>query len=388
MSVNFTLEDEEQYQAVIKVIGCGGGGSNAVNRMIATRMRGVEFIAVNTDAQVLRSSIAPRKIQIGRKITNGLGCGANPEIGRQSALEDHEELAAALEGADMVFVTSGMGGGTGTGSAPVIASIAKEQGALTVGVITKPFQFEGAQRMKQAEKGINELRENVDTLIIIPNQKLLSIVDRRTPIRDAYKLADDVLRKGVQGISDIIQVEGTINVDFADVRTIMQERGDALMGMGYGSGEKRAQEAAMQAITSPLMEDSNISGATGLLVNFTGGPDMTLTEIDEAMKVIQEAADPEANIIFGQVTDESIHDECRITVIATGFNREAASGAQIRTFPKVNAQADPRVEEKYSPRRVKHIHDKDVYVQEVANGNRVSSDDLETPTFLRWNRLD
>ncbi|HWR55886.1 MAG TPA: cell division protein FtsZ [Negativicutes bacterium] len=314
--------DLEQY-AEIKVIGVGGGGNNAVNRMISAGLRGVEFLSVNTDAQALLLSQAPMKIQIGEKLTKGLGAGANPEVGEKAAQESREDIIAALKGADMVFVTAGMGGGTGTGAAPVVAECAKEVGALTVGVVTKPFNFEGRRRMQQAERGIAKLMEKVDTLITIPNDRLLQVVEKRTSILDAFRIADDVLRQGVQGISDLIAVPGLINLDFADVKTIMMQTGSALMGIGIGTGENRASEAAKTAISSPLLETS-IQGAKGVLLNITGGSNLGLFEVNEAADIISQAADPEANIIFGAVIDESLQEEIRVTVIATGFDTKPA----------------------------------------------------------------
>lgn len=314
--------DVNQF-ADIKVIGVGGGGNNAVNRMIQAGLKGVHFIAVNTDAQALNLSLAEHKIQIGAKLTKGLGAGADPEIGKKAAEESREELTQALRGADMVFVTAGMGGGTGTGGAPIVAEVAKEVGALTVGVVTRPFTFEGRKRANQAEKGIQELKAKVDTLITIPNDRLLQVVDRNTSINDAFRIADDVLRQGVQGISDLIAVPGLINLDFADVKTIMSETGSALMGIGSARGENRAAEAARIAISSPLLETS-IEGAKGVLLNITGGPDLSLFEVNEAAEIISQAADPEANIIFGAVIDENLKDEVRVTVIATGFDAKPA----------------------------------------------------------------
>jgi cell division protein FtsZ len=309
----------DNYLAVIKVIGCGGGGTNAVDRMVDSGMRGVEFIAVNTDAQALAMCDAQIKLQLGGTITKGLGAGAEPKIGREAAEESREELKEAIRGADMVFVTAGEGGGTGTGAAPVVAQIAKEQGALTVGVVTKPFAFEGLQRSRRAEEGIEELRKHVDSVIVIPNERLLEVVDPNTSIVDAFRLADDVLRQGVQGITDLITVPGLINLDFADVRTIMANAGSSLMGIGIASGENRAAEAAKSAISSPLLE-STVSGATGVLMNITGGPDMGLFEVNEAATIIRQAAHSDCNVIFGAVIDESIGDHLRVTVIATGFD--------------------------------------------------------------------
>ncbi len=317
----FEFDLESPQFADIKVIGCGGGGSNAVNRMIAAGLRGVQFIALNTDAQALQLSDATVKIQVGQKLTKGLGAGSNPEIGQRSAEESREDIRQALEGADMVFITAGMGGGTGTGAAPVVAEIAKELDALTVGVVTKPFSFEGRRRAAQAEKGIELLRTKVDTLITIPNDRLLQVVDKRTSMVEAFRIADDVLRQGVQGISDLITVPGLINLDFADVRAIMTNAGSALMGIGQATGEDRAVKAAKQAISSPLLEAS-IEGAKGILMSLTGGSNLGLFEVNEAAEIVAEAADPEANIIFGAVIDDSFQDELRITVIATGFDMD------------------------------------------------------------------
>ncbi|MBO8136634.1 MAG: cell division protein FtsZ [Desulfotomaculum sp.] len=316
------LELELDQYANIKVIGVGGGGNNAVNRMIEAELKGVEFIAVNTDAQALQLSKSTHKIQIGSKLTKGLGAGANPEIGKKAAEESREEIQEALKGADMVFVTAGMGGGTGTGAAPVVAQVAKEIGALTVGVVTKPFTFEGRKRLTQADAGIKELKDKVDTLITIPNDRLLQVIDKHTSIVEAFRIADDVLRQGVQGISDLIAVPGLINLDFADVKTIMKDTGSALMGIGTASGENRAQEAAKAAISSPLLETS-IEGARGVLLNITGGSSLGLFEVNEAAEIIAQAADPEANIIFGAVIDEAMNEDVRVTVIATGFEHQA-----------------------------------------------------------------
>lgn len=305
--------------ASIKVIGVGGGGGNAINRMIKANLRGIEFIAVNTDAQALYHSEAPIKINVGKATTRGLGAGSNPDVGRQAAEENAEEIRQALEGADMVFITCGMGGGTGTGGAPVIAEIAKEMGILTVAVVTKPFSFEGHRRRQQADDGLENLKSKVDTLITIPNDKILSIIDKKTPITEAFTVVDDVLRQGVQGIADLITVHGMINVDFADVKTVMENAGSALMGIGYGTGENRAIEAAKAAIESPLLELS-IDGAKGVLFNVTGGNDLSMFEVDEAARIITEAADPEANIIFGAVINDSYTGEVKITVVATGFD--------------------------------------------------------------------
>ena len=307
--------------ATIKVIGVGGAGNNAVNRMVEAGIKSVEFIAVNTDRQALNMSKANSKIQIGEKITRGLGAGANPDIGAQAAEESKAEIAEVLKGADMVFVTAGMGGGTGTGAAPLVAATAKELGILTIGVVTKPFTFEGKKRLAQAERGIANLKGKVDTLVVIPNDKLLQVIDRKTSIVEAFRMADDILRQGVQGISDLIAVPGLINLDFADVKTIMLNQGMAHMGIGRASGENRAEDAAKQAIQSPLLETS-IEGARGVIINITGGSDIGLHEANTAAELVQRSADPEANIIFGTVTDDSMGDEIQITVIATGFEKE------------------------------------------------------------------
>ena len=309
---------EMDQLAKIKVIGVGGGGNNAVNRMIESGVKGVDFIVANTDLQVLNNSKAPVKIQIGTELTNGLGAGANPQIGKEAALESKAEIEAALEGADMVFVTCGMGGGTGTGAAPVIASIAQEMGALTVGIVTKPFSFEGKKRMEHALGGLEELKKHVDTLIVIPNDKLRDIIDKSTPLLDSFKEVDNVLRRGVQSISDLIAVAGLINLDFADVKAVMEKRGNALIGIGIGVGEHRATEAAKQAVESPLLETS-ISGATDAIINVTGGSNLTLFEVEEAAEVIRTSANTDINTIFGAVINENLNDEIIVTVIATGF---------------------------------------------------------------------
>lgn len=314
------FEVTNQQFASIKVIGVGGGGTNAVNRMIEAGLQGVEFIAVNTDGQALLRSNADIRLRIGDQLTKGLGAGANPEIGRQAAEESREEIIKVLQDVDMVFVTAGMGGGTGTGAAPVIADIAKEMGALTVGVVTKPFSFEGKVRKSQAEEGVKSLKDRVDTLITIPNERLFQIVDKKTSIVEAFRIADDVLLQGVQGISDLITITGLINVDFADVKTIMTNAGSALMGIGLAKGDNRASEAAKTAVSSPLLETS-IEGAKGILLNITGSSNLGLFEINEAAAIVTEAADPDANIIFGAVIDEEMGDEIRVTVIATGFNQ-------------------------------------------------------------------
>ena len=357
--------------ATIKVIGVGGAGNNAVNRMIEAGIRNVEFIAVNTDRQTLNTSRAGSKIQIGEKITRGLGAGANPDIGAQSAEESRAEIAEVLKGADMVFVTAGMGGGTGTGAAPVVAAIAKELGILTIGVVTKPFTFEGKKRLAQAERGIASLKGKVDTLVVIPNDKLLQVIDRKTSIVEAFRMADDVLRQGVQGISDLIAVTGTVNLDFADVKTIMLNQGMAHMGIGVASGENRAEDAAKQAIQSPLLETS-IEGAKGVIINITGGPDIGLLEANTAAELVQRSADPEANIIFGTVTDESMGEEIQITVIATGFEKEE----ERRTLPGYESI----IREASGRRNASSMS------SSVTAVDTNSSNELDIPAFLRKNK--
>jgi cell division protein FtsZ len=333
-TLRLKLDEEARTGARIKVVGVGGGGSNAVNRMVTAGLDGVEFIVANTDLQALRLNAAPHKLQIGSKLTKGLGAGADPNVGRQAALEDTEKLIEALDGADMVFVTTGLGGGTGTGAAPVIASLASELGALTIAVVTKPFKFEGRKRLAQAERGLDELRECVDTVITIPNERLLATIGRSTSLNDAFTNADDVLRQAIQGISDLILVPGMINLDFADVKTIMAGMGFAIMGTGLAEGDNRAMNAANAAISSPLLEDASVKGARGVIINVTGGPDLSLIEVSEASAIIQEAAHDEANIIFGAVVDPRMEGKVKITVIATGFERPnlahtlAASSAQ------------------------------------------------------------
>jgi cell division protein FtsZ len=358
--------DSGSYLAVIKVVGVGGGGTNAVNRMVDAGLRGVEFVAANTDAQALQMTDADIKLNIGHELTKGLGAGANPNVGAGAAAESRDDIKEALKGADMVFVTAGEGGGTGTGAAPVIAEIAKNEiGALTVGVVTRPFEFEGAQRRKQSEEGIQRLRENVDTLIVIPNDRLLSIVERRTSIIDAFREADNVLRQGVQGITDLITIPGLINLDFADVRTIMADAGTALMGIGQASGESRAVEAAKAAISSPLLEES-VEGATGILLNITGGPDLGLFEVNEAAEIISSASDANSNIIFGSVIDEQLGDEVRVTVIATGFDR--MGGAPSRRREEI--------------RRTRP--DRDVRLDDRQRSSlEIDDDDIDVPPFLR-----
>lgn len=320
------VEERGADPTLIKVIGVGGGGSNAVNRMIASNLQKVEFIAANTDLQALKRSEAEVKLALGSKLTNGLGAGGVPEVGEKAAMEDAEKIKEALGGADMVFITAGMGGGTGTGAAPVVAKVAKELGILSVAVVTKPFDFEGRKKRSLADEGIEKLRDAVDTLIIIPNQYLLKIVEKRTPIKEAFLMADDVLRQGVQGISELITIPGEINIDFADVRTVMRGRGDALMGIGVGHGDNRAVDAATNAINNPLLEDARIEGAKGILVNITGGEDLSLAEYEEVVQIITANADDDALIIPGSVFEPSLEDEIRVTVVATGFTAEAAAG--------------------------------------------------------------
>jgi cell division protein FtsZ len=314
--------EEEQVGARIKVIGVGGGGSNAVNRMVQARLDGVEFIVANTDSQALRVSPAPARLQIGAKLTKGLGAGADPNVGRQAALEDTDAIIQSLTGADMIFVTTGLGGGTGTGAAPVIASLASELGALTIAVVTKPFKFEGKKRQTQAERGLEALKDCVDTIITIPNERLLTLIDRNTPLTEAFATADDVLRQAIQGISDLILVPGLINLDFADVKTIMSGMGLAMMGTGIAEGPDRAMEAARKAISSPLLEGASVNGSRGVIINVTGGPDLSLVEVSEASSIVQEAADEDANIIFGAVVDPALKGKIKITVIATGFAQQ------------------------------------------------------------------
>src|SRR2546426_5879563 len=328
------LEEEGSAGARIKVIGVGGGGGNAINRMVLSGLDGVEFIVANTDMQALKTNAAPIKLQIGSKLTKGLGAGADPNVGRSAALEDTEKIIQALDGADMIFVTTGLGGGTGTGAAPVIASLASELGALTVAVVTKPFKFEGKKRQLQAERGLEALRDCLDTIITIPNERLLTIIDRTTPIIDAFATADDVLRQAIQGISDLILVPGLINLDFADVKTIMAGMGLAMMGTGVADGQDRAMEAARRAISSPLLEGTSVNGARGVIINVTGGPDLSLVEVSEASCIVQQAADEDANIIFGAVIDPALKGKVKITVIATGFGGPPAAPAPAAPAPQ------------------------------------------------------
>ena len=382
--MNVEVRDNQKFMgpspAVIKVIGAGGGGCNAVNRMIDCGLQGVEFIVVNTDVQDLNKSRANRKLQIGAKITGGRGAGGKPEIGERSADDDKEMIIEALKGANMVFVTAGMGGGTGTGSAPVIAQIAKDSGALTVGVVTKPFEFEGRARMRQAEAGIEKLRKAVDSLIIIPNQHLFNIIEKKTPMVEAFLKADDILRQGVQGISDLVTEEGLINIDFADVETIIKGQGDALMGIGYGSGDNKANDAAMHAIDNPLLEGTAIEGATRFLINVSGSKDMSLVDYQDVVSIITAKADPDAEIIAGSSFDESLGDQLRVTVIATGFHgaikavkkeqlQEPAKSMDDDTFISVKDWQDMRSQQKSS----RHSGYQD--------------DDLDIPTVIRDRKL-
>ena len=394
------MENNDQAgNASIKVVGVGGAGNNGVNRMVDAGLRGIEFIAVNTDRQALNMSKANKKIQIGEKLTRGLGAGADPEVGKCSAEESKAELAEALKGADMVFVTAGMGGGTGTGAAPVVAEVSKEMGILTVAVITKPFPFEGKRRMLQADNGIEELKQCVDTLIIIPNEKLLQVVEKQTSVMEAFKMADDVLRQGVQGISDLITIPGLVNLDFADVKTIMIDAGIAHMGIGRATGDHRAQEAARQAIHSPLLETS-IEGAGGVLINVTGGRDLGLLEINEAAELVQKSVDPEANIIFGAVIDEKIENEIVITVIATGFSKTPfqdlkldnivgeALRAAINNNEELNLMGNYKKATVSEP-VVKQNQNPSSYNSSHSSSHNSSNDykiDLDIPPFLRRNK--
>ena len=362
-----TMNQPESF-ACIKVIGVGGGGCNAVDRMIDEGLTGVEFIAINTDAQALVLSKAQIRVRIGEKLTRGLGSGGDPEVGRKAAEESETELYDVIKGADMVFVTAGIGGGTGTGASPVISQIAREIGALTIGVVTRPFTFEGARRLKAAEAGIGELKDQADTLIVIPNDRLLQIVDKRASLQDAFGVADDVLRQGIQGISELITVPGLINLDFADVRTIMSEGGAALMAVGRASGDERAREAAEQAISSELL-DITIDGARGILFNVTGGPDLTLFEVNQAAAIIKETAHPDVNLIFGAVIDPNMGEEIRVTVIATGFER---TGMPRNIMERPRARRDVSVGQEPSPESI-----------DVFQPRSINTEDLDIPTFLR-----
>jgi cell division protein FtsZ len=389
----FELVEHVQLGARIKVIGVGGGGGNAVNTMIAGKLTGVDFIVANTDAQALEANRATVKLQLGEEITKGLGAGANPEVGRRAAMEDEAKLREYLTGADMIFITAGMGGGTGTGGAPVIAKVAREVGALTVGVVTKPFVFEGKKRMRQADEGIQELKASVDTLIVIPNQRLLSIAARTTTMLEAFHKADDILLQAVRGISDLIITPGLINLDFADVRTVMAEMGLALMGAATASGENRAVEAAQKAISSPLLEDISIHGARGLLINITGGADLGLHEVNEAATMIQEEAHDEANIIFGAVIDERMKDEIRVTVIATGFGERdeqrkpslagLAGGNVAAARAKKIVHLGTIVDDLDAPTWQRNKRDEEPAERPSMQFNQDDDDKFDVPTFLR-----
>ena len=369
----------------MKVIGIGGAGNNAINGMITSKLSGVDFIAINTDVQALEANHAGIRIPIGKDVTKGLGAGANPEIGRMAIEEDRAAVEEAIQGADMVFVTAGMGGGTGTGAAPVVAEIAKSMNALTVGIVTKPFLFEGPKRMKRADAGIEELKRQVDTLIIIPNQRLLALVDKETSLEQAFSIADNVLLQATKGISDLVNVPGLINLDFADVRTVMSEMGDALMGVGVAAGENRATQAAHRAISSPLLEEINISGAKGVLINITASSELALAEVNEANNIIFEAAGDDANIIFGVVFDDKMEDRLQVTVIATGFNRSEPA-AEIREFQKVKNVILEAVEEdieKPAIDRRKHRGALAEHQLDITSFETFTMDELEVPTFLR-----
>jgi cell division protein FtsZ len=387
----FKLEEEKPLNTMIKVVGVGGAGTNAVNRMIATGMDGVEFIVVNTDAQQLRDSLAPLKIQIGNKLTRGLGAGADPEIGREAANEDRDKIQKALKGADMIFITAGMGGGTGTGAAPIVAEIAKEHGALVVGVVTKPFRVEGKRRNQRATEGITNLKLKVDTLITIPNDLLLKIIDRKTPIEEAFRLADDILRQGVQGIADLIMITGLVNVDFADVKTVMKETGDALMGVGIGAGENKALEATQMAINSPLLEETSIDGAKAVLINIAGGNDLSLHEVNEVTDVITRQVDPEANIIFGTTIDPALDDRVRVTVIATGFDRKKNMLSKTNYFEamqeKQNGTSLTLIEGNGEASQKSAREKKQTFTLDYERRRKVNYDheDLDIPAFLRRN---
>jgi cell division protein FtsZ len=374
----FELEEFQQI-AKIKVIGLGGGGGNAVGRMMTSQFTGVEFIVANTDRQSLHASPVPVKIQLGAALTQGLGAGSNPEVGRGSALENPEQITQFLEGADMVFITAGLGGGTGTGAAPIVASLAKDLGILTVAVVTKPFHFEGRKRMAQAEAGLEALRVVVDTLITIPNQRLLSVVERGTPLVEAFKVADSVLHQAVQGISDLILVPGLINLDFADVRTIMSGMGMAMMGTGVGRGEHRALDAAQKAVASPLLDETSIHGARGILISFTGGADLSIHEVEEAAAIVQEAAHEDANIIFGAVIDANVKDEVRMTVIATGFAEKgevSVPSGKVVDLPRANRQMTSSSAGGWRKKLADARAELDASLGDAG-------DDLDVPTFLR-----
>jgi cell division protein FtsZ len=381
----FELDETTAQRASLKVVGVGGGGGNAVNRMIAEGLKGVQFISVNTDSQALTTSRSDLKVQIGKKLTKGLGAGARPEIGRQAIEENRDDVLQAIQGADLVFVTCGMGGGTGTGSAPIIAQLARDIGALSIGIVTKPFLFEGKKRMKQAELGIAELRKSVDTMIVVPNERLMAVVGKQIPFTDALKKADEVLLHATQGIADLITHTGMINVDFADVRTIMQNGGAALMGTGAGRGENRSMEAAQQAISSPLLDNVSIQGATGVLINITHGPDLTMDELTRINDIIHDAAGGEAEIIFGNRVDEAMQGEVRVTVIATGFDRQVAGdpgmrqvagSANVINFPSPKKMPAPPP----GPQATTPVTPSKT---EPRKGSSASADEMDIPTFIR-----
>jgi cell division protein FtsZ len=378
----FELDTSYENHANMKVVGVGGAGGNAINRMIDAGLGGVDFIAINTDAQDLKTSKASHQVQIGNRLTKGLGAGAFPEIGRKAIEEDRDLVAESLVGADMVFVTCGMGGGTGTGASPIVAEIAKHQGALTIGVVTKPFEFEGRKRMSRALMGIEELKEKVDTLIVIPNQKLLSLASKETLLTDAFKLADEILLQATKGISELITVPGLINLDFADVKTVMAEMGDALFGIGYGTGENRAKEAATQSISCPLLDSVSILGAKAILVNITGGKDLTLLEANEAASLITEASGEDANIIFGAVIDEDLKDELRVTVIATGFGNHTDRSGVEKDYTVDLFSCRRRAAEKPLS-KYRELGGDSQKVLEKIKVQSYPSDDLEVPTFIR-----
>jgi len=386
MPLTFEYDSLAEQSAKMKVIGVGGAGGNAINRMIESELKGVDFLAINTDLQALNTNKAKNKIQIGKKLTKGLGAGANPDVGQKAIEEDRESVEAALQDVDMVFITAGMGGGTGTGAAPIVAEIAKELGALTVAIVTKPFQFEGVKRMKRAMEGVHRLREKVDTLIIIPNQRLFSIVPKGTALLEAFRMADDVLLHATKGISDLITEPGLINLDFADVRTVMAEMGDALMGTGISSGQDRAEEAAMRAISSPLLEDVSISGAHGVLINITGGLDLSLDDVNNATSIIFEAVGPDANIIFGAILDENIQDEVRVTVIATGLNERISSqtSEEDRNVLDIFGTRRKVLDIPTFKRKEKPSFSLETSKESLEEEISTSSDDyLDIPTFLR-----
>jgi len=377
------FENENDYSAIIKVVGVGGGGSNAVNSMVADNIRGVEFIIANTDVQSLDKSECPGKVQIGAELTRGLGAGSNPETGRNAAEESENIIRDMLDGSDMVFITAGMGGGTGTGAAPVISRIAKETGALTVGVVTKPFPFEGKRRMQQAEEGIAELKEVVDTLIVIPNQKLLSYVGQQTSFKEAFSMVDDILKQAVCSISDLIVIPGLINLDFADVKCIMGSMGKALMGSGTAAGENRAVEAAQKAISSPLLDEATVDGARGILINITGGENLTLMEINEASEMIQKNAHEDAHIIFGSVIDQQMEDEMRVTVIATGFDQATESPIEVSPKLRKVVGGNPQIESDDSASSFKHLKTLASSIKDENQDSGNLNANFDIPTFLR-----